>query len=426
VTANLIASLAELEKRHLYLGQGYASLFSYCTEALGLSEDSAYFRITAARAALRFPLILERLADGHTTLTAVKLLAPHLTEDNCREALDAARGKSKRAVEEMVARLQARPDVPSTVRKLPPPKPTLGLTPAAPASEDRSPVANDRTAKMWAGGASAGSVLDLAREADRCEASPPPATERIEAGPQGVRPGVAQPVRPAVVTPLAPERYKVQMTVSGETHARLRRVQALLRHSIPNGDLALIFDRALVVLEEHLERTKWAATKQKTGSEATTTPRSSRGGRSRSTVTLGGANRAAAGRQPRAGGEYLAPSGEPAPGDTANNGSEEPDQKRTAEGEGVDRELDPERVPGRVEKRRSRRIPAAVRRAVWKRDRGQCTFIGANGHRCTERGMLEFHHVVPYADGGAATAGNIVLYCRRHNGLEAERHLGPG
>jgi hypothetical protein len=33
---------------------------------------------------------------------------------------------------------------------------------------------------------------------------------------------------------------------------------------------------------------------------------------------------------------------------------------------------------------------------------------------------------VPYADGGAATAGNIVLYCRRHNGLEAERHLGPG
>ena len=60
------------------------------------------------------------------------------------------------------------------------------------------------------------------------------------------------------MTPLAPERYKVQFTVSRETHAKLRRVQDLLRHSIPNGDPAAIFDRALTVLLADLERARLA------------------------------------------------------------------------------------------------------------------------------------------------------------------------
>ncbi len=85
-------------------------------------------------------------------------------------------------------------------------------------------------------------------------------------------------------------------------------------------------------------------------------------------------------------------------------------------------------VPGRVErarkKSRSRHIPAAVRREVWHRDRGRCSFIGTDGHRCTQRGMLEYHHVVPYAAGGDATASNTTLRCRHHNSFEAERYFG--
>jgi len=62
-----------------------------------------------------------------------------------------------------------------------------------------------------------------------------------------------------VVTPLAPERYKVQFTVSRDTHEKLRRVQDLLRHSIPSGDPAAIFDRALTLLLADLERARLAA-----------------------------------------------------------------------------------------------------------------------------------------------------------------------
>jgi hypothetical protein len=70
---------------------------------------------------------------------------------------------------------------------------------------------------------------------------------------------MAAPPRPAVVTPLAPERYKVQFTMSREAHDKLRRAQDLLRHSIPSGDPAAIFERALTLLIDDLEKRKLAA-----------------------------------------------------------------------------------------------------------------------------------------------------------------------
>jgi hypothetical protein len=72
----------------------------------------------------------------------------------------------------------------------------------------------------------------------------------------------------------------------------------------------------------------------------------------------------------------------------------------------------------------SRHVPAAVRRAVWQRDGGQCTFVSDTGHRCEERKDLEFDHIDPYARGGESTVGEIRLLCRAHNQFEAERAFG--
>src|SRR5688500_18836600 len=95
-TARLIAALAEVDARRLYLGVGFSSLFTYCTQALHLAASASYRRIEAARAARRFPVILERLADGSVTLTTITLLAPHLTLDNHVDLLDTSRHTSKR------------------------------------------------------------------------------------------------------------------------------------------------------------------------------------------------------------------------------------------------------------------------------------------------------------------------------------------
>ncbi|MDQ3349659.1 MAG: hypothetical protein M3545_17065 [Acidobacteriota bacterium] len=100
-TAQMIAALAEIDARRLYLGEGCASLFVYCTRVLHLSEHAAYGRIEAARAARRYPLIVERLADGAVTLTTVTLLSAHLTPENRRRpgvgaAPEQARGGADR------------------------------------------------------------------------------------------------------------------------------------------------------------------------------------------------------------------------------------------------------------------------------------------------------------------------------------------
>jgi hypothetical protein len=72
----------------------------------------------------------------------------------------------------------------------------------------------------------------------------------------------------------------------------------------------------------------------------------------------------------------------------------------------------------------SRHIPAGVRRAVWKRDRGRCTFVGDSGRRCSARSGIEFDHIDPVARGGESTAANLRLRCRAHNQFEAERAFG--
>lgn len=168
-----------------------------------------------------------------------------------------------------------------------------------------------------------------------------------------IAPAVAPTPRPAVRAS-APERYRVQFTIGEETREKLRRVQALLRREIPDGDPAKIFDRALSLLLDKVEKTK-----------------------------LGKADRPRTVIRPET--DNVVQSG------------------------------------GRL----SRHIPRHVKRAVWKRDGGQCAFVGTGGQRCAERTFLDFHHIQAYARQGPATVVNISLRCWRHNQYEAELIFGP-
>jgi hypothetical protein len=245
-SAALVRSLVELDTRRLYLREGCASLFTYCTQVLHLSEGSAYNRIETARAARRFPEVLASLERGDLTLTAVRLLAPHLTRTNHAETLAAARHLSKDEIQDLIASLNPSSGVSTLIR--------------------------------------------------------------------------------------------LHVTLTRETHEKLRRARALARHALPDGDLGSILDRALTLLIEDLERRRFARV---------ASPRASRA---------------------------VGPKG--------------------------------------------RGIPAAVRRLVAERDEGRCAFAGRTG-RCRETAFLEFHHVTPYAEGGAATVENIQLRCRAHNQHEA-------
>src|SRR5262245_47662042 len=120
-TVALILHLAEFDQRQLYRGAGFSSLFQYCVAVLRLSEDAASNRIVTARMARRFPEVVDRLIAGSLSPTTVRLIARRATPENGPALIQAATGKTKRQVEELLARLSPELDVPASIRPLGPP-----------------------------------------------------------------------------------------------------------------------------------------------------------------------------------------------------------------------------------------------------------------------------------------------------------------
>jgi hypothetical protein len=231
-TVALIVHLAEFDSRRLYAGLGFQSTWAYCMEVLRLSEDATCNRIETARMARKYPVVLDMLDTGTLSPTTARLLAKRLTDENVEVLLAEASGKSKRQVEEILARHFPESDVRASVRKV------SGSGPAP--------------------------ALVLAESESRMDNGSPSA---FSSGPTAPAPVVSSAPRP-IVRPLAPERYEIRFTASAETREKLRLAQDLLGHAVPTGDLAQVFDRALNVLVEELVKRKFAATER---------PRRSRG-----------------------------------------------------------------------------------------------------------------------------------------------------
>ena len=306
-TAELLADMAEVDSRQLFLPAGYPSMFEYCVKVLRFSGDEAYLRIKAARAARRFPAIFEALADGRLHLTAVVLLRPHLTEDTAAELLKAAIHKTKAEIEQLLAERYPKSDVLAWVASVPPPP--------RPAGEQ---------------------VLEPVETGPHQH--PRPVAERPLPAPA---PALQAPAARAI--PLTAQSFAVQFTLSKADHDLLRHAQDLL--GFQGANVGEVFARALRELVPRLEKAKCAATIRPS-------------------------------RRPRR--------------DSAN----------------------------------PRHIPANVRRAVWQRDGGRCTFVSDSGRRCDARRGLQFDHVLEVARGGEATVDGIRLRCRGHNQFEAERTFG--
>ncbi len=308
--------LGEIDERKLYLDCAFSSMFAFCVGEFGFSEGAAYNRIMVARAAREMPVILEALRSGQVHLAGLRLLAPHLTAENQEKVLAEAAGKSKREIEELVARLWPQPAVPSMVRKLPGRPNMLPETSPAFSFGTAAPVAPLESSPALA-------------------FVPPPA------------PSPRRDERRAVVAPLAEETFKFQFTASRACRDQLRQAQDLLRHRIPDGDLAMIFEKALDVLIEQVKKERFA-----TGRKARQTP------------------------------------------------AEDADSAT------------------------SRHIPDAIKREVFERDGGRCTFTDEHGRRCGETGALEFDHRDGFARTRLHRADQIRLLCRAHNQHAAEQMYG--
>lgn len=359
---DILHLLSEVDRRRSHLGEGSPSLFAFCVQHLQMGEAEAYLRITAARTARRFPVILSLLECGDLHLTSVARLSPHLTEGNHVALLEAARNRPQRELQRLIAGFaptpHRRPRIEAVVESAAADTegPSTSLTIAF---ESDITKTQDQTRAEDARG-----LLDFEGPAREDAASAEPVLGESR-----------EPNEDHCPRPRQPTRYRLHVTISVAAMKKLETLSDLMRHQIPNGDPALILERALDNLLEVVGKRRL--------------------GLKRVRPVL--RTEAPAGELPPD------PRGAP-PADVASR-----------------------KHPARHSRtKRSRHIPSAVRRQVWKRDAGQCAFQAPDGRRCGTRGWLEYHHVVPFARGGPATVENIELRCRAHNQHEARLHFGNG
>jgi hypothetical protein len=396
VTARLLVHLGEVDARGLFRDRGFNSMFDYAVQALHMSESEAWLRIRSARLAREFPMALGMIARGELHMTALKLLAPVLTPSNV-ELLDKARFKSKLEIQSLIAKHFPMPDVPSVIRKLPTPKPVPAVPVAvafanvqlanAPLASNAEPASNAHLAPDTKQPLSAvegaelehGSLIGVGPATSQSsEQSAPSAVKSVERDSRPAAPvrgthaatsggeSLSRGASAGSIVPLSEGRYKVQFTADESLRDKFNEARDLLQNQVPNGALAVIVASALDLLIAERKKQRFAQTSK---------PRVQ--------------------RLPAS-----APVADKSPAVAVSR--EEP----------------------RVSKPNTRHISHAVRRQVYERDAGCCCFVSTDGRRCGARRNLEFHHITPFARGGAATLDNICLMCRAHNALMAERDYG--
>ncbi|HTR97288.1 MAG TPA: hypothetical protein VMH61_05255 [Candidatus Acidoferrales bacterium] len=186
-TADLLAHLAEVDARKLYLPAGYPSMYAWCVGELHVSEQTAFKRIRAARTARQFPAALDAVADSRLNVSGIVLLAPHLTRDNARELLDAAAGRRREEIDRLIAERFPQSDVASIMTPL------------------RSPLLDEP-------------LLNMVHQHE--SKLSPGTVEGGDAEPDPNR--VEMSLTRAKVMPLSPQRYALQVTLAQATHDKLR------------------------------------------------------------------------------------------------------------------------------------------------------------------------------------------------------------
>jgi 5-methylcytosine-specific restriction endonuclease McrA len=365
--------LEEFDRRRAWAEAGYDSLWTYCQRVLHLREGPAGRRIAAMRAVRQYPRLADALRDGRLCLSTVTLLAPLLREEALDDVVARAAYRTKAEVEHLVASLLPREAPRDGIRRLPERRANGEAAPRTFAIEEQArptyaaagPTLDaDAPSPPRSGGEGWGEGAAVASTGDvgsDVTISAAPSPSQAAAAGAASRTD-HRPVARPTLTPVAAEIFSLRVTLDTALKADLDELTALLSHKVPDGDLAAVLREAVhCALEKHGRR---------------------KGAR--------------------------APARERAP---ARKRAHAPTYTNASHGAARDASVRPH-------------IPAHVRREVWKRDGGRCTWRGPDGHRCESRWRLELDHVVPFALGGAPAADGLRLLCRVHNELHAEQVFG--
>jgi hypothetical protein len=221
LAVRMLVEMGEVLARGLYRDLGFSTMFEFATRKLGMSEAEAALRIRAAKVGRSFPVALEMLGRCEVNLTTLSLLATVLTEESIH-LLHAARFKSKQQVLALIAAHAPKPDVPDSVRRLPPAR------------------ASARAQQV-----------EAPREQRDVHSSTAPAPAQTQPPPPRAAMAVVQ---------LSAERHKISFSASQRVRDLLQEAQDLRRHRCPAGDLEALFERALELLVAEEKKKKFGLT----------------------------------------------------------------------------------------------------------------------------------------------------------------------
>ena len=237
-TIEVLHYLAEVERRKLYLNQGFSSMFRFCTEGhLRYSEPAAQRRLVCARAVTRFPRLEQELPHKRLTLTTRSLVAAQLTDQNLLEVVTAIAGKSREFVEQY--RAGFRPE------------------PKAPREQIRPIVVQKRVSTEPAPLIVEAQDTKVCLESDSCSIA-------LEQGNRSLS-GKPTFAGESTTAPTTPEpRFEIRFTIDAENHKKLQEAKALLLAKYPHGaGVEQVFAEALALLLEKRSPSRRHARRQK-------------------------------------------------------------------------------------------------------------------------------------------------------------------
>ena len=363
------------------------SLFDYAVRELGYSDAAAGRRIGAVRLCADQPCARERLRDGSLTLSAAAELQWAFDRQRRRGSISGTASST----------------------------PAGSATESAPATEE-PPADSAPAAAPSASDSEPPLVLDAAGRQKLLEDAAGKSARQVRRMLADLDPELAVPADR--MRPLGDDRYEMKAVIDADCHQGLEQLRGLLSHVDPRMTIGQLVGR---IVQEALDRHDPRRPPRARGSrpaegDATPAPAAKHqpDPEPGHAVTVQDAALPAA----------ATPTAERA-AQTTLTSARSPSRPRAA-----DRRAAAGRKPTRAATPAAkpcasgRAIPVAVKRQIWQRDGGRCSYVDRQtGRRCNSRHMIDIDHILPYALGGGADPGNLRLLCRIHH---RHRHAPDG
>ena len=455
----VLRHLAEIDSRKLFFKQGFFSLFDYAVRELGYSEGAAYRRIKAMKLCCALPETANRLQSGRLSLSAASQLQVFFEKQDKKIKEEEKKALLLKSAERRVSENEAREQKKSGEEQILIKIPEKKVLKKEETGEHLKIGENFQNEDL-------NRTLPLSQEekenlVKKMEGCSTRTTEKLLSE---VDPSLSPLTRKEKVRFLGKGKVEVKIVIDEKCHKELEKLKNLLSHKSPNlsyGELISLLSKE--ALKKHdpgeknirqrkeakvqknpsvkkpefksksIELAVTSAPKLRQKDEISEHLETSSSGKSvisarkqisptRKLLTSTNKSDGLATSAPRS--EQIDQYSKEKITSASKSGQIDQYSKEkitSASKSGQINQYSKEKAtftlrPKHQIKKISRYIPFHLRKYIWARDQGQCTYVHhETKRRCASRHLLQIDHIQPFALGGRTEKENLRLLCAGHN-----------